>query len=238
MQFGVFDQNDLGVYPLSEQYENRLKLIEFYDQAGFRAYHMSEHHSTPLSMTPSPSVFLAAVAQRTRRLRIGALVYVLPAHQPLRLAEEICMVDHLSGGRVDIGVGRGASPHELAYFGTDPEQAPAMYVAAYNVIKQALTQPEVDFKGKYFTVDNVRIELKPAQLPHPPFFYAVPVPEGAVWPAQNGINIVGGGPVAKVREISDRFRAEWAAAGNAPETVPLVGINRFVVAADTDAKAM
>jgi alkanesulfonate monooxygenase SsuD/methylene tetrahydromethanopterin reductase-like flavin-dependent oxidoreductase (luciferase family) len=238
MQFGVFDQNDLGVYPLSEQYENRLKLIEFYDQAGFRAYHMSEHHSTPLSMTPSPSVFLAAVAQRTRRLRLGALVYVLPAHQPLRLAEEICMVDHLSQGRLDIGIGRGASPHELEYFGTDPEAAPAIYVEAYNVIKQALTEREVSFKGKYFALEAVPMEMKPAQLPHPPFFYAVPTPDGAVWPAQNGINIVGGGSVERVREISDRFRAEWTAAGNTPETIPLIGINRFVVAADSDEEAM
>jgi alkanesulfonate monooxygenase SsuD/methylene tetrahydromethanopterin reductase-like flavin-dependent oxidoreductase (luciferase family) len=238
MQFGVFDQNDLGVYPLSEQYENRLKLIEFYDQAGFRAYHMSEHHSTPLSMAPSPSIFLAAVAQRTRRLRLGALVYVLPAHQPLRLAEEICMVDHLSQGRLDIGIGRGASPHELEYFGTDPEAAPAIYVEAYNVIKQALTEREVRFKGKYFTLDAVPMEMKPAQLPHPPFFYAVPTPDGAVWPAQNGINIVGGGSVERVREISDRFRTEWTAAGNTPETIPLIGINRFVVAADSDDEAM
>ena len=74
---------------------------------------MSEHHSTPLNLTPSPSVFLAAVAQRTKRLRLGALVYVLPAHHPLRLAEEICMLDHLSHGRAEIGVGRGVSPFEL-----------------------------------------------------------------------------------------------------------------------------
>src|ERR1700694_5259896 len=98
MQFGIFDQNDRGPYPLGEQYENRLKLIEFYDQAGFRSYHMSEHHSTPLNLTPSPSVFLAAVAQRTRRLRLGALVYILPAHHPLLLAEENCIVGPLGGG--------------------------------------------------------------------------------------------------------------------------------------------
>jgi hypothetical protein len=71
MQFGIFDQNDRGPYQPAEQYENRLRLIEFYDSAGFRTYHMSEHHSTPLSLTPSPSVFLAAVAQRTRRIRLG-----------------------------------------------------------------------------------------------------------------------------------------------------------------------
>ena len=238
MQFGIFDQNDRGPYELGEQYENRLKLIEFYDHAGFRTYHMSEHHATPLNLTPSPSVFLAAVAQRTRRIRLGALVYILPAHHPLRLAEEICMLDHLSRGRLEVGIGRGASAHELQYFGIDPDHAPAMYVEAYNVIKQALTQPEVNFSGKYYSFQNVPIELKPAQLPHPPFWYAVPVPEGAAWPAQNRINIVCGGPVPHVREITDRYRAEWAAAGNPPDELPLLGINRFVVAADTDREAL
>jgi alkanesulfonate monooxygenase SsuD/methylene tetrahydromethanopterin reductase-like flavin-dependent oxidoreductase (luciferase family) len=238
MQFGIFDQNDRGPYEPGEQYENRLKLIEFYDAAGFRTYHMSEHHSTPLSLAPSPGVFLAAAAQRTKRLRLGPLVYVLPAHHPLRLTEEICMLDHLSQGRLDVGIGRGASGHELQYFGIDPEQAPAMYVEAYNVIKQALTQPEVNFKGRYYNFENVPIEIKPAQLPHPPFWYAVPVPEGAAWPAQNKINIVCAGPVAKVREITDRYRAEWAAAGNSPDDIPLLGINRFVITADTDAQAL
>jgi alkanesulfonate monooxygenase SsuD/methylene tetrahydromethanopterin reductase-like flavin-dependent oxidoreductase (luciferase family) len=238
MQFGIFDQNDHGPYTLGEQYENRLKLIEFYDQAGFRTYHMSEHHATPLSLTPSPSVFLAAIAQRTKRLRLGPLVYVLPVHHPLRLAEEICMLDQLSNGRLDVGIGRGASAHELEYFGVDPDQAPAMYVEAYNVIKQALTQPEVSFTGKHYRFERVPIEMKPAQLPHPPFWYAVPVPEGAVWPAQNRINVVCGGPVPRIREITDRYRAEWAASGNSPDDIPLLGINRFVVAADTDREAM
>ncbi len=150
MQFGIFDQNDRGPYPLSEQYEKRLALIEFYDRAGFRTYHVSEHHSTPLNLTPSPSVFLAAVTQRTRRIRLGALVYVLPMHHPLRLAEEICMLDHLSGGRIEIGIGRGASPHELDYWGVDHDQAQAMYVEAYNVIMQALAKDEVNFEGKHY----------------------------------------------------------------------------------------
>ena len=167
MQFGIFDQNDHGPYPLGEQYENRLQLIEFYDHAGFRTYHMSEHHSTSLNMTPSPSVFLAAVAQRTRHLRLGALVYVLPAHHPLRLAEEICMLDHLSQGRIEVGIGRGASPHELHYFGVDPDQAQAMYVEAYTVMMQALTRTEVNFSGKHYRFETVPIEMKPAQLPHP-----------------------------------------------------------------------
>src|SRR4030088_607437 len=238
LQFGIFDQNDRGRYPLGEQYENRLQLIEFYDRAGFRTYHMSDHHSTPLNLTPAPSVFLAAVAQRTKRLRLGALVYVLPAHHPLRLAEEICMLDHLSCGRIEFGLGRGPSPPALHYFGVDPDQAPAMYVEAYTVIMQALTQDEVNFGGKHFHFENVPIDLKPAQPPHPPLWYAVPVPEGAAWPAQNRINVVCGGPLQRVREITDRYRAEWAAARHAPDELPLLGINRFVVAADTDREAM
>jgi alkanesulfonate monooxygenase SsuD/methylene tetrahydromethanopterin reductase-like flavin-dependent oxidoreductase (luciferase family) len=238
MQFGIFDQNDRGPYQPAEQYENRLRLIEFYDSAGFRTYHMSEHHSTPLSLTPSPSVFLAAVAQRTRRIRLGPLVYVLPAHHPLRLAEEICMLDHLSRGRLEVGIGRGASAHELGYFGIDAEHAPAMYVEAYTVIKQALTRQQVDFSGSYYRFEGVPVEMRPAQLPHPPFWYAVPVPEGAVWPAQNNINVVCAGPVPRVREITDRYRAEWADAGNSATDIPLLGINRFVIAAETDREAL
>ena len=238
MQFGVFDQNDHGPYPLYLQYENRLRLIEFYDRAGFRAYHMSEHHSTPLNLAPSPSVFLAAVAQRTKRLRLGALVYVLPAHHPLRLAEEICMLDHVSGGRIEVGIGRGASPHELTYFGIEPESAPAMYVEAYHVIMQALTEREVNFGGMHYRFANVPVDLKPLQIPHPPLWYAVPVPEGAAWPAQNGINIVCGGPVSRVREITDSYRAEWAAAGHPPDTMPLLGVNRFVLVAGSDREAI
>jgi len=179
LEFGIFDQNDHGPYPLHQQCENRLKLIELYDACGFRTYHMSEHHATPLNLTPSPSVFLSAIAQRTRRLRFGALVYVLPAHHPLRLAEEICMLDHLSGGRVEVGIGRGASPHELAYWGIDPDGAQATYVEAYHVIMQALTRDAVNFAGKHYRFENVPIDLKPLQRPYPPLWYAVPVPEGA-----------------------------------------------------------
>jgi len=238
MQFGIFDQNDNGPYPLAEQYENRLKLIACYDRAGFRTYHMSEHHSTPLNLASSPSVFLAAIAQRTERLRLGPLVYVLPAHHPLRLAEEICMLDHLSRGRLEVGIGRGASPHELAYFGVDPQAAPEMYVEAYSVIMQALTRDQVNFSGKHYQFADVPIEMKPLQRPHPPLWYAVPVPDGAAWPAQNQINIVCGGPLVRVREITDRYRAAWAAEGRSPTELPLLGINRFVVAADSDREAM
>ena len=78
----------------------RLKIVEAYDRAGFYGYHVAEHHATPLGMAASPGVFLAAVAQRTQALRFGPLVYPLPLYHPLRLIEEICMLDQMSGGRM------------------------------------------------------------------------------------------------------------------------------------------
>ena len=97
MRFGIFDHLDDSGLPLSQHFEARLKLIEAYDRAGFYGYHLAEHHNTPLGYAPSPSVFLAAVAQRTEQLRFGPMVYLLPLYHPLRLIEEICMLDQMSG---------------------------------------------------------------------------------------------------------------------------------------------
>src|SRR4029077_2822008 len=100
MKFGVFDHMDRGGSDLGRQFDERLRLIEAYERAGFHAYHLAEHHATPLGLAPSPSVFLSAAAQRTKRIRLGSMVYILPMHHPLRLAEEICMLDQLSEGRI------------------------------------------------------------------------------------------------------------------------------------------
>src|SRR5688500_9260753 len=113
MRFGVFDHMDRSVEDLERQYADRLRLAEAYDRAGLHALHVAEHHGTPRGLAPSPSVYLAAVAQRTKRLRLGPLVYTLALHHPVRLIEEICMLDALSGGRLELGVGRGISPIEL-----------------------------------------------------------------------------------------------------------------------------
>ena len=94
-----------GRPPVGQQFEERLALIERYEQAGFHAYHLAEHHGTPLGHGPSPSVFIAAATERTTTLRLGPLVNSLPLHHPLRLIEEVCMLDHLSDGRLQLGVG-------------------------------------------------------------------------------------------------------------------------------------
>jgi alkanesulfonate monooxygenase SsuD/methylene tetrahydromethanopterin reductase-like flavin-dependent oxidoreductase (luciferase family) len=122
LEFGVFDHLDRNDLPLRDLYEQRLKVIEAFDRSGFYAYHVAEHHFTPLGMAPSPSVFLSAVGQRTQRLRFGTFVYALPVHHPLRVFEEICMLDHLSGGRLEIGFGRGSVPFEISYYGQNAQE--------------------------------------------------------------------------------------------------------------------
>src|SRR5215211_4111573 len=149
MKFGVFDHMDRAGANLGRQFDERLNLIELYERAGFHGYHLAEHHATPLGMAPSPSVFLSAVAQRTKRLRFGPLVYTLPMYHPLRAAEEICMLDHLSQGRLEVGIGRGISAHELTYYGVNPKEAQERYVEAFAIIMMALTTGTVSHDGKF-----------------------------------------------------------------------------------------
>jgi len=238
MKFGVFDHMDRNGSSLGEQYADRLKLIEAYDRCGFHCYHLAEHHATPLGMAPSPSVFLAAVAQRTKRLKFGPLVYTLPMYHPLRAAEEICMLDHLSGGRLQVGIGRGISPHELEHYGVAPAEAQARYLEAFSVVMAALTQKTVTFEGKFFRFRDVPMEMAPVQRPHPPLWYGVGNIEAVTWTARNAVNIVCNVPAARGREIFARYRAEWAAAGRDESALPLVGFNRHVVVADSTEQAL
>jgi alkanesulfonate monooxygenase SsuD/methylene tetrahydromethanopterin reductase-like flavin-dependent oxidoreductase (luciferase family) len=126
---------------------SRLDFAVAAEAAGIGHYHVTEHHGTPLSVCPAPNLFLAALSQRTTRLRIGALVYVLPAHEPLRLAEEIAVLDQLSHGRLDVGVGSGVSPYELAYFGVDAGQARARYAETLDVVTRALATGRMTHTG-------------------------------------------------------------------------------------------
>src|SRR5260370_12997553 len=133
MKFGVFDHLDDAGVPLGQLYVDRLALAEAYDRAGIYGYHLAEHHSTPLGCAASPGLFLSAVAQRTKTLRFGPLVYLLPFYHPLRLIEEICMLDQMSGGRLELGVGRGVSPFETRAYGPDFPQTRQIYPAAFHL---------------------------------------------------------------------------------------------------------
>jgi alkanesulfonate monooxygenase SsuD/methylene tetrahydromethanopterin reductase-like flavin-dependent oxidoreductase (luciferase family) len=237
MKFGIFDHLDRYEVPLAQYYEERLKLIELYDRSGFYAYHLAEHHSTPLGMAPSPMLFLSAIAQRTKQLRFGPLVLALPLYHPLRVAEEICMLDQLSNGRLEMGFGRGSSPIELMYFGQAPEQAQRIYAESLELIIKALTEEVLTFKGENFEFHDVPREIAPLQQPHPPIWYGVHSPDSADRAARKGLHTVSLDPPDEVRLCTDAFVRAWKEAhGTAP--LPNIGIGRFIVVADTDEEAL
>ncbi len=237
MKFGVFDHMDRSGSDLGRQFEDRLKLIELYERAGFYAYHLAEHHATPLGMAPSPSVFLAAVAQRTKTLRFGPLVYTLNLYHPLRLIDEICMLDQLSGGRLELGVGRGISPYEVGYYGVDPTTGPERFAEALSVILKGLTEKRLNHTGAYFTFDDVPMEMQPVQRPYPPLWYGANSLESADRLAGEGLNAVVGMKAEDVGVFAARYRAAWAALGRDENALPLIGLSRHVVVGDTDREA-
>jgi len=235
MQFGVFDHMDRGPVPLGRFFESRLRLAAEYDRLGFYAYHVAEHHATPLGHAPSPSVFFAAVAQRTTRLRFGPLVYLLPLYHPLRLIDEICMLDQMSGGRFELGIGRGISPIELSLFGIDAAKSPDMFAEALHIVLTGLQQPTLTFTGAHYSFRDVPMELTPAQRPHPPLWYGIGRPDAVPWAVRHRMNIVSNLPAPAARPIAEAFRAEWDA--HAGGALPHIGLVRHVVVAETNAEA-
>jgi len=243
MKFGVFDYIEGSDAPLHKTYEERLLLVQALEAAGFYGYHLSEHHATPLSMTPSPSIFLAAAARETSRIRLGTLLYLLPLYHPLRLLEELCMLDHLCGGRLDIGVGRGISPHEFEAFGEDFEQSGEAFEHAFNVLHQGFTRDRIDYSCPRYSFKDTPVVLKPLQRPHPPFWYGLRGDHGPMFAAQHGMNGVTLGPDERIGKILQAFRENWASQAdvrkqfNSPVQSPFVGAMRAMFVADSDAEA-
>ena len=237
MKFGVFDHMDRSGGDLHRQFDDRLRLIELYERAGFHAYHIAEHHATPLGMAPSPSVFLAAVAQRTKTLRFGPLVYTVNLYHPLRLIDEICMLDQLSGGRLELGLGRGISPYEVGYYGVDPATGPERFAEASDVILKGLTQERLDHHGKYFTFKDVPMEMRPVQRPYPPLWYGANSLESADRLAKQGYNSVVGMKAEGVGAFTARYRAAWKALGRDETDMPFIGLSRHILVGDTDKEA-
>jgi alkanesulfonate monooxygenase SsuD/methylene tetrahydromethanopterin reductase-like flavin-dependent oxidoreductase (luciferase family) len=243
IRFGLFEWLDRGVVPLQRLYEQRLELLEVADEAGFFCYHLAEHHGTTLGMAPSPALFLSAVAQRTRRIRLGPLVYLLPLYDPLRLVEEVCMLDHLSAGRLELGVGRGVSPYELGCFGVDVAESRAIFDEALAVLVAGLTRRRLTFAGKHYRYQDVPIELQPLQQPYPPLWYPTHNPQSIEYAARNGFNFVGLGPADLLAGQIEAYWRTWEAhrheAGrlNGHVAEPKVGALRQVFVADRDDEA-
>lgn len=238
MQFGVFDHLDADGQALQQTYETRLKVIEAYERLGFRSYHIAEHHFTPLGMGASPSVFLAAVAQRTRKLRFGPLIYAVPFSHPIRLAEEIAMLDHMSGGRLEMGFGRGASPIELAYLGYDEDSTTETFKEGVDVVLGALTSERLTYHGKRFRFDDVPMHLPPLQKPYPPLWYGLHSVPSAERVAKQGWNVVANDRPEVTRAAFERYREVWRETRGAGTPLPMMGLARHIVVAETDEKAL
>ncbi len=238
MKFGVFDHMDESGQDLADYYETRLKLVEAMDRLGYDSYHTAEHHGTPLGLAPSPSVYLSAVAQRTKRMKFGPLVYLPALYHPMRLAEEICMLDQMSRGRMQIGLGSGAVWVEQKIYDVDPETVRERYNEVRDIVLQALTSEEVNFKGKFYTIDGFPMVMKPYQRPRPPLWYGLSHEGSAAWCAQNAVNVVTLGTAEMAKGPFARFRQEWEALGGAAKDIPVMALNRQIVIADTDEEAL
>lgn len=237
MRFGVFDHLDDSGRPLGRHYEERLQLVELYDRAGFYAYHLAEHHNTPLGYAPSPGIFLSAVAQRTERLKFGPMVYLLPLYHPLRLIDEVCMLDQMSGGRFLYGVGRGISPIEVGFYGVDFASGPDRFREAFEVTRIGLTEDALTYHGNFYDFDQVPIALKPVQRPYPELWYGTSRPDSIPWAAERAAHIITLRDTQAARAIIDLYKAEWRRLGRETTPLPLMGINRHVVLAESEAEA-
>jgi alkanesulfonate monooxygenase SsuD/methylene tetrahydromethanopterin reductase-like flavin-dependent oxidoreductase (luciferase family) len=243
MKVGIFDHLDRKDMALAEFYEQRLQLIEAADKLGIDSYHLAEHHWNPVGMAPLPGVFLGAAASRTKRIRLGPLAYVLSFHNPMILAEEIAMLDQLSGGRFELGVGRGISPWELSMFGITPPQSRDIFREAMDVMLQYFTSDRVTHRGERWKFFDVPVEIKPLQKPFPPIWYGSSTGATRDYIASLGAAMnAGWAPSARVRQAADAYRAAWDRNKDAPFRVnrppeATVGSVRMVVIADSNAEA-
>lgn len=242
-EFGIFDSFDLGTAEPAQVMTERLEFAAEAERLGFDHYHLAEHHGTPLSVCPSPNLFLSALTQRSHTIRMGALVYVLPAYDPFRLAEEIAALDQLSGGRLDCGVGRGISPYELSVLGVTAERSKDIYAEALQAITGALATGRMRHRGTLLRSYDAELSVRPLQRPYPPLWYPSSNTASAEWAGHHAINFIGRWNGGTFGAAVERYRAAWDRARDAPARLnahverPSVGLASTVVIAPTDAEA-
>jgi alkanesulfonate monooxygenase SsuD/methylene tetrahydromethanopterin reductase-like flavin-dependent oxidoreductase (luciferase family) len=243
MKFGIFDHLDRGDAPLPQFYEERIRLVEEAERFGIASYHLAEHHWNPVGMAPLPGVFLGAVAMRTKKIRIGPLAYALAFHNPLILAEEICMLDQMSNGRFDLGVGRGISPWELNLFGVTQPETRDMFREAMDIMLMYFTQDTVTHRGQRWQYFDVPVEIKPLQKPFPPLWYGSTSGATRDYIASLGAAMNGGwAPSARIKQSADAYRQAWDKTKDSqwrklrPAGEATIGSVRMIVVTDTDAE--
>ena len=246
LEFGVFDWIESSSAAPAEIFEHKLQIAEIADAAGFRGWHLAEHQGTPLSIDGAPSLMIAAAAQRTRRLRLGALTWCLPWYNPYRFYSEICMLDHMSGGRLDLGVGRGVSAIESEFMGIrgGVEESRARYRETLDILFAACGAAVLDFEGRYHSYKGLELQLKPLQQPYPPLWFPSSDPSSIEFTARHGYHTVALGPPRASKGLFERYREAWVrhrgepGRHNAHVAAPKLGRVQHVLVAETDAEAM
>src|ERR1700751_3878452 len=243
MQIGLFDHVEYGDRPLGKLFDERLRLAQAADAAGIYCLHVAEHHATPLNMVPVPGVYLGAVARTVKRLRLGPPGPFLPLYSPLRLIEEICMLDHLSHGRLDVGIGRGVSPYELKYHKVEHDRSRDIFIDAFKCVHAGLTTDRLSYEGEHYTYKDVPIELRPLQQPHPPFWYGSSNEIGSTWAGEQGLHFVTLGPMPTARTNINAYKDALIKRGGPIQPKAefpggaAIGVQRHIFVADTDAEA-
>jgi alkanesulfonate monooxygenase SsuD/methylene tetrahydromethanopterin reductase-like flavin-dependent oxidoreductase (luciferase family) len=240
MQIGIlqfFGWRDRSV-PLNSIYETALERFSIMDQTGYDAVWLAEHHFSSFSVCPSVHMMGTMAAARTRRLRIGTAVSLAPFYNPLRLAEEVALLDVLSGGRVNWGAGRGFERSEFAAFGIPGEESAARFHETVAIVLKAWTNQRISHQGRFFHYDSVEVLPKPLQAPHPPVWMAASSIPAIEWAASQGHSILMDPHSSRAELIRKRrhYAAKLAEAGYG-DTGRIIPMARLVAVDDTDDKA-
>ena len=235
-EFGVMDGlSDAQAYPSAAAlYDQHIGDAVKAERLGYKSYFFIEHQNTPIAPLTAPSVYMAALARETSTLRFGPMVYQLPTHHPIRLAQDAAMVDHLSHGRLDFGAGFGIHAHEFMRWELPFHERRAMGEELLEIVLQAWTQESVTYKGKYWSFDEALPLPKPYQQPHPPVWVGAHSKASLDYTARNNFNV---GQNIDVDDVIAAkftyFRQAWQECGH-PGPLPRTLIARHVHVAQTD----
>ena len=188
MKVGIlqfFGWRDRSV-PLNTVFESAIERFSIMDQTGYDAVWLAEHHFSSFSVCPSVHMMGTMAAARTKRLRIGTAVSLAPFYNPLRLAEEVALLDVLSGGRVNWGAGRGFERSEFAAFGIPGEESAPRFHEAVEIVLKAWTNQRLSYQGQFHQYEGVEVLPKPVQTPHPPVWMAASSISAIEWAARQG----------------------------------------------------
>lgn len=179
--------------PLVDLYREHIEQAVLAEELGYDHVWTSEHHFAEDAWSPSPLPILSAIATRTSRIRLGTFIIILPLHHPARIAEDAATVDIISGGRLDLGVGRGYWLSEFASLGIPRQQRSSRLEEGLEIIHRCFTQERVSFDGKYYHLQDLTLAPKPVQKPHPPLWVAAMAEKSVDRAARLGYHLAGSG---------------------------------------------